>query len=208
MIKAIVFDIGGVVTETDFGAVWVHFSKRIGIDPKIVEEYHEKNIVELLLGNISLESFWQEIRDEIQKTGSDMIYSDNDLKKIWIEEGVQHRKVNHGLLDIIKKLREKYTVGVLTNVSAGRQLMDDEMKLYDHFDFSILSCIEHKRKPHAEFFNLIFDKVDAKPEEIIFVDDQKRMTDAADALGMHSYVFTYPENLDFIGALREKGVMI
>ncbi len=208
MIKAIVFDIGGVITETDFGSVWQYFGDRIGVEPLIIERYHEKNILELLLGNIPLENFWKEMREEIAKAGSDMIYSDDDLKKIWLEAGSGHRKINHGLLDIIKKLRENYKVGALTNLTPGRKIMDEEIGLFSHFDFAILSCDEHLRKPNPDFYKLVFDKVDAHPDEIIFVDDQKKMTDAADSLGMHTYVFTYPQNLEFVGALRAKGVTI
>ena len=145
MTKTIIFDIGGVVTHTDFKAIYSNFARRIGISPEFVIEYHKIHLADLLLGNITAEKFWQDMRD----AGGDPKLN---FEKIWVEEGVHNREINQGLLDIIADLRRHYSVGALTNLTASRLLIDKEMDLYSHFDYSVLSCMEHLKKPDAEFY--------------------------------------------------------
>ena len=199
MIKTIIFDIGGVVTHTDFKAIYSNFAHRIGVTPEFVVEYHKIHLADLLLGNITAEKFWQDMRDAGANTKL-------DFEKIWVEEGVRNREVNQGLLDIIAKLRKHYSVGTLTNLTASRLLIDQEMDLYSHFDYAVLSCVEHLKKPDPAFYRLALSRAEAKPEEAIFIDDKEEPVAGAESVGIKGVLYHYPDNAALEVRLKEIGV--
>jgi len=201
MIKTIIFDIGGVITHSDFKAIYSGFAERIGIPPEFVIEYHKIHLDDLLLGNITLDGFWTDMR----KAGGN---PNLDYAKIWIEEGVKHRRVNKELLDIIGQLRKHYSVGTLTNLTPLRELIDLEMHLYSHFDFSAFSFREHVKKPDPAFYELALKRARTEPEEAIFIDDKEQCTIGAEAVGMKSILYVYPDNAKLLLDLKKLGISI
>ncbi len=201
MIKTITFDIGGVIVRTNFEAIYSNFAKRVGLLPEFIIEYHKEKRHELLLGNITLDQFWKDMRD----AGAN---PNLDFQSIWIDEGIKNREVNKELLSIIKNLRKNYSVGALTNLTSPRLILDEAMDLYSHFNYVILSCKEHLKKPDLEFYRLSLKATFAKPEETIFVDDKEIFTTAAEEAGMKSIIYIYPDNPRLLENLRQLGVSI
>ncbi|MBI4156040.1 MAG: HAD family phosphatase [Candidatus Zambryskibacteria bacterium] len=201
MIKTIIFDIGGVVTDTDFEAIHSSFATKIGISPDVIINYVNEKKDDLLLGNISFEQFWKEMKD----AGGT---SNTDYKALWIAEGIKHREVNKGLLGVIEKLRKHYLVGALTNLTESRFILDEQMDLYSHFDYAVLSYEEHLKKPDFAFYNIALSRASAKPEEAIFIDDKEKCTIPAEQLGMKSILYKYPDNDALIYNLHQLGVSL
>lgn len=203
MIKTIIFDIGGVISGTDFVMVQTSFAQRVGLSPDVVIAYHKNKEVfnEYLLGTRTLDDF---IAD-MSKAGAD---SSADILKIWIEEYIHHRKINHELLSIIKQLRENYSVGVLTNCTRARAVVDEKMGLYSHFDYALLSCEERLKKPDPAFYKLALTKADVEPNEALFIDDKERCTLGAEAVGITGILYIYPDNAKLVESLRQFGVVI
>ena len=194
-IKTIIFDIGGVLISTDFPAIYSSFGEKIGLKTGDVANYHKENIKQMLLGNITLENFWDDMRKLGGKPGL-------DYKKIWLEEGAKNRKFNSELIDIVKKLRENYSIGTLTNLTPHRVIMDEDIDLYSNFDYIVLSCIEHLKKPNPDFYKLALKRANVKPEEAVFVDDKEIFTRAAEELGIKTILYSYPDNKKFLSSLK------
>jgi epoxide hydrolase-like predicted phosphatase len=197
MIKAIIFDIGGVITFTDFQTLYTNFANRVGISADFVSQYHKDNWTENLLGNITLEQFFQIMKDAGAKEGL-------DLKAIWLEEALKIRRVNNELLDIIAKLRKNYIVGVLSNLTPSRLMMDEHMSLYNHFEFVVLSCKEHLKKPDPKFYELALHKAKVRAEEAVFVDDKESNVIAAREMGFKDILYT--DNHKFVDDIKKLGV--
>ncbi len=188
MIKAIIFDIGGVVTFTDFQELYANFANRVGIDPEFVAQYHPNSWGKLLVGDITLGGFFQDMKNARAKEGL-------DLKTVWLEEALKVRVVNEELLNAIAKLRKSYKVGTLTNLSPTRLMVDEYMGIYNHFDFAILSCKEHLKKPDPKFYQLALERAEAKANECVFVDDKESNSIAARELGFTDIIYTTNELL-------------
>jgi HAD superfamily hydrolase (TIGR01509 family) len=107
-----------------------------------------------------------------------------DLQTIWMEEGIKNRQINEELIDIIEKLRENYSVGVLTNLTFSRKILDEEMNLYSHFDYVALSCVEHLKKPDHAFYQLALKRAGVKTQEAIYIDDKESCTTPAEEIGI------------------------
>ncbi|MBI2034031.1 MAG: HAD family phosphatase [Candidatus Liptonbacteria bacterium] len=201
MIKTIIFDIGGVIARTNFKALYSNFAERVGLPSEFVVDYHTTNVEDLLLGKITLDQFWKDMRGAGAKP-------DLDLQAIWIEEGTKNREINSELLKIIEKLRKNYSAGVLTNLTPPRLVLDEKMNLYSHFDYAILSCKEHLKKPDPAFYQLSLAAASVKPEEAIFVDDKEKCTVGAERVGMKSILYVYPDNAKLLKNLKRFGVSI
>ncbi len=198
-IKAIIFDIGGVVTLGSFQELYKNFSGRVGIDVQLIDNYHQENWSDLILGNITLEQFFEAFKKAGAGKGV-------DLQSIWIEEMLKVRTINTQLLKAIDLLRKNYTIGVLSNLTFSRMVVDERMGIYKHFDFLVLSCVEHLKKPDPEFYNLALKKAGVTAEQAVFVDDKDRNTIAAKEIGLKEILFT--DNDTFIEDLKKLGVEI
>lgn len=199
--KTIIFDIDGVLVSTDFPAIYATFAVQVGLLPEIVSAYHEISKEALLLGEITPEQFWEDMRAAGGKPVA-------DPAKVWVNAGLKHRQMNRGLLDIIAALRKTYTVGALTNLTTTRLLIDNAQDLYTHFDYAFLSCCEQLKKPDAAFYRLALRRAAVSPEEAIFVDDKEENIRAAEALGIKSLLFSYPDNTKLLADLSTLGVSV
>lgn len=103
-----------------------------------------------------------------------------------------------GTVEVFKKLKEseQYKIYALTNWSA--ETFEIAKARYDFlgwFDGIVVSGEEKTRKPFPEFYHILLDRYEVKPEEALFIDDNYRNIAAADALGINTIHFTSPEQL-------------
>ena len=198
MIKTILFDINGVVISVHIPTVCTNFANRIGISPEFIIEQDKQNLERLLIGDMSLQEFFEIIRRELKDKNQDLI-------TIWREEGLKATAVNNELLDLIKVLKQRYTVGILSNVTPLRSTIDQELKIYEHFDFALLSFQEHLKKPDPKFYQLACEKSNSQPEEIFYIDDREKYIAAAREFGMQGAVFLDNKcTAELLGKIEEK----
>ena len=187
--------------QADFQKIYAEFAEKVGLRAEIVEQYFKENFSTLLLEKISLAQTWS---DMISNGANPDIYLDN----VWFEIAMKHRTDNSELLSIIDQLRKNYPVGVLTNLTPTRLLVDNKTDLYSHFDYALLSCEEGLKKPDPEFYKLALKKAGVRPEESIFVDDTETCVQAAIDLGMKGISYTFPDNKRFIKNLKKLGIYL
>jgi 2-haloacid dehalogenase len=90
-------------------------------------------------------------------------------------------------VDIFRELKEsgKYRFYALTNWSA--ELFPIALQKYDFlhwFDGRLVSGEEKMRKPFPEFYQLLLDRFHIDKEKAVFIDDNKRNAEAAEAFGI------------------------
>ncbi len=202
MITAIIFDLGGVLID------W---------NPK----YLYKKIFN---GEAEIEDFLQKICtadwNEEQDAGRSLHEATEALIKKYPEHeenirayyGRWHEMLGgaiEGTVEIFRKMKEsrRFKLYALTNWSA--ETFPIAQKQYDFlnwFNGVVVSGTEKMRKPVPEFYRLLLNRYNIKATEALFIDDNKRNTDAAQQVGIDSIVFTAPEQL--IEELRIRGIQI
>jgi putative hydrolase of the HAD superfamily len=169
-IKAIVFDFWGIFAE--FKAP---VNKAIDLKGSVTDypEYYEL-INQHNLGKISEDEF-------LQATS----------KLFNVELSSRHRylfdadHLNHELIKIIKELKTKYKIGLITNT--GKEYMDEFLfkpGLDKLFDCLVISHSEALKKPDPKIYMLAAQRLQLKPEEILYLDDHPDRITPAAALGM------------------------
>ncbi|PAW92507.1 HAD family hydrolase [Mucilaginibacter sp. MD40] len=101
-------------------------------------------------------------------------------------------------VELFKKLKEsgKYKVYALTNWSAETfPVAIERYEFLSWFDGVVVSGTEKMRKPQPEFYQLLLNRYKVKPQEALFIDDNKRNIMAAEQLGIKSIHYQSPEQL-------------
>lgn len=189
-IKGIVFDFSGVIVSSAY-VKWCkehipNFNKQL---PPFKEAFDKMD-----LGLSSKTEFEHFLTSQTQIPE----------KEIWAEilSGIV---VFEGTVDIIKSLKGKYKIGLLTNYSHEAFLeIWNAKRIEDHFDEKVISSRHNMKKPQKEIYFKILEQMGLEPDEAVFIDDQKRNIDAAEELGMKGILFTSPESLK--ESLEELGI--
>lgn len=188
MIKAVIFDYGGVVKEshplsTDVGKIF-------GLsEEELLKTEEERNRLVILAskGAISDEQLWQKISEIIGKP-----MPSNCLELVKNFRG-RTLKFIPEITDLIKQLRvKKIKTAVLSNISRLGAEVIRENHGYDDFDEVILSYEVGMRKPEPEIYRLIIKKLGVDPKECIFIDDAEKNLLPAKDLGMITVLFKNP----------------
>jgi HAD superfamily hydrolase (TIGR01509 family) len=187
MTKAIIFDCFGVLTTEG----WLPFkAKHFGHDKELNRQASDLN----KQANSGLISF-EELVAAVAK-----------LAKIPRSDAVKAFDVNvanEQLLHYIAGLKRHYKIGMLSNAAANwldKLFTPDQVRL---FDVVTLSYEAGFLKPHPVAYNTIAEKLEAEPDECIFIDDQERHCVGAREAGMRAIRY---EDFDQFKADLEKSL--
>ena len=197
MIKALIFDHGGVITYgTSVGDACRTYSKKLNIPIGRVTEVIKRYWKLANIGSISSEDFWASIKRNLN-----IKESTNHLRELWFSK-VNIRK---DVLDLIKSLRGKFKLCLLSNITEARYLYTDKkFNTSKNFDFMVLSYKERIAKPDSRIYESALRKMDVKAEECVFIDDLERNLKPAEELGMKTIHFKNCKQLkkDLLRAIK------
>lgn len=190
MIKAIFFDLGGVLTTDLFPLLDSYLSGITGLPYPKVREIRKQYWLDYELGRMDgLKFFSLQIKD----MGADL-YAEEVMAK-----SLELLTVKQETLSIVKRLKDtgKYDLGVLSNNSdEWAEYTDKDLGLGQYFDVWIISSHHHVKKPDKEIFLLAAEKLGLRTEDCLFIDNTQRNVDGAIAAGMRAIRFTDTEQLE------------
>ena len=103
-----------------------------------------------------------------------------------------------GTVAILEALKAsgRYKLYALTNWSAETfPVALEQFSFLSWFDGIVVSGIEKDRKPFASFYQTLLNRYNIRAEEALFIDDNIRNVQAAEALGIRSIHYTEPQSL-------------
>lgn len=185
MIRAIVFDMGGVIVRLDMDRCISNFKELAGFEEieDYLDRFHQKGFIsDLEEGKISPEDFDREClrRSRPGTTAETVRYCFCSLL-----DGVEEDSV-----ELIRSLRGRYDLYVLSNnnpISRAyfcEMLKERGLDPEEVFNQQFYSYEMHMLKPAREMFECVIDRIGARPEEILFIDDAADNVEAAAAAGI------------------------
>lgn len=183
-IKAILFDIGGVLELTPDRGIDAHWEKKLGLKEHELFERLREVWKDGTLGTISIEVVHAQIGERM---GWDEIQVNAYMDDIWKE---YLGTLNVELADYFRNLRPRFKTAIISNSFAGAREKEAEHYQFDTIcDFIIYSHEVGIRKPDPQIFTLACERLGLQPHEIIFVDDHADVYASAVEMGMHCFEF-------------------
>lgn len=198
MIRAVLFDIGGVVVH-DHGLKEAARSVFHAIEPDRLWHDLNRAILPVCRGEASLLSCWQQLASSYG-----LQLPEADLARLWIDGFEQQIAVDPAVVAIIERLKPDYQVATLSNTFPEHARVLASMEVYAHFDPVILSHQIGMAKDDPAAFRTALAQLGREAHETVFIDDVERYTAVATSVGMRAIHYT--PVTDLAAALVQAGV--
>ena len=189
MIKAVIFDVGGVFVGLDAAQCIRNFKEKAGFSD--IEDYldlcHQRGkIGEMESGDVTVDEFYEWALGHCRPgaTREDIRYSFNSLLT----------PVPADKAEFVRSLVGKYDLYLLSNnnpITIDRciGLMEEAGISRSWFKEIFVSCYMKMLKPGAEIFLAAIEKTGLPAEEILFVDDSMMNVEGAAAVGLKTVFY-------------------
>lgn len=185
MIKGVYFDFGGVVSDETEKKIVERVSELFDIDINQNKNHLLDLVSELEKGKINEKEFWKSLKQKTNKKLPHYMFA-----KLWIRKYFKKVQIHENVLRLIKELKKnEYIVGLLSNNNKPYAKFLKKKGYYKIFNPVVLSCEVGYRKPEREIYEIALQKIELKPQEVVFVDDRQENVDAAKKFGIHAFVF-------------------
>lgn len=189
MLKAIIFDVGGVLIRTHSRAGRERWAVRFGLAPWEFENFifGGESGRQAQLGQKTSAAHWRWLGDYFGLDEAGLIEMQHDF--------FAGDALNEPLLEHIKRLRQAgYRTGLLSNFTdRARRLWTEVYPFIQYFDGVVISAEVGLMKPDPRIYRLAAESVGLEMTEALFVDDFIENVEGAKAVGMQTIHFTDPE---------------
>ncbi len=196
MIKAVIFDMGGVLVGREWQVIYKKIAKELKTSEENVREISEPLLKEWNIGKINEEAFWKEFENKIGKRVDHKF-----TKDLWFRSYQDYTKDINGSWEILTELKNRGIRLVLisntipphvqAHIEVGRI---DRLKKIG-FKIFLWSCEVGVLKPNLRIYEIVLKKLNLLAKACVFVDDKVANSEAAKELGIYGIHFQSPEQL-------------
>ncbi|OGD86371.1 hypothetical protein A2870_00640 [Candidatus Curtissbacteria bacterium RIFCSPHIGHO2_01_FULL_41_11] len=201
MIKAIIFDLGGVVLRHTYENTFELMGNFFGIEDIKVQEFYEKYKNDWTLGRLNVK--------KVAKLFQNITSGEKTIASIietWQKIHESQVDIDKQVIKIIKKLKKDYKIYLLSNTIDLHFNAIGKTGIYELFDKVFTSFTLGLKKPDQEIFLHVLKKIRVKPSGVIFIDDKIANIESANSVGIHSILFKGSKSL--ASSLKKSGVKI
>ena len=190
MIKAIYFDLGGVILRTEDQTPRTQLAAEFGltyaeIDKVVFGGGFYGTAARASTGAVTEEAHWVSVT---RRLGLPLSERPRLQERFFAGD-----KVDWEIIAFLRKMRKTYKVGLISNAWDGLRPWIRQQKFDDAFDVLTISAEVRMAKPLPGIYQHALAALAAKPDEAIFVDDFIENIHAANALGMKAIHFQSAE---------------
>ncbi len=185
-IKALIFDIGGVLQLGSFSkksGAHQFMIKKLGVSVDLYFDSIDTVYAESMEGEISEEKV-------VKTMAKNLKIKPEKLKKLFIKSYKKNFKLNKELFNYaIKKKKQGYKIAILSDQwwISKRALITK--KFYKYFDPMIISTDVRMRKPDLKIYRLTLKKLKLPAKQTVFIDNRDWNIKPAKKLGMKTVLF-------------------
>lgn len=189
MIKAVLWDFGGVITSSPFEA-FNRFEKENNIPKDFIRRINatnpQSNAWALFESSrISLAEFDKKFEEETRAAG----YPIPGTKVLELLSG----EIRPRMVDALRKCKRRFILGCITNnmrLGEGPAMAETDKKaarireIMEMFDVVVESSKEGIRKPDPEIYRIVLSRMNVLAEQTVFLDDLGVNLKPAKAMGL------------------------
>jgi putative hydrolase of the HAD superfamily len=165
MIKAVIFDFGGVLAEEGFREGLMTIGKQNGLEPDSFYEISSELVYQTgyIIGRCDEHSYWSAVREKTGIKGDDRKLREEILKRF---------RLRPEMISYVERMRSfGLTVAILSDQTNWLDELNERTPFHHHFDHIFNSFHLRKTKRDTSLFKDICDRLNLKPHEVLFVDD-------------------------------------
>ena len=204
-IKVVLWDIGGVLTESPFD-LFTKYEKSLSIPVGSIIKINSKN---------PLNNAWAKFEKDLitkkkfvqlfKKEAEDLSLTTLDPLKVI---NCLNLKVMPNMVKILDKVKSQYLGACLTNNFNNKYLSNESKRSFEKikkkFDIVFESSKMKMRKPEKKMYEFVIKNLGVRSKEILFIDDLGMNLKIAKKLGMQTYKSTNPDQtITFLNKVLE-----
>jgi len=183
-LKILFFDIGGVILSNG----WGHESRKLaaekfGLDYEEVNALHNFIFNVYEIGSITLDEYLDTV----------IFNHPREFAREDFKEFIYQRSVELPTLKWLKEWKKDCGFRIISINNEGKELNDyrvKKFKLHDFFDAFVSSCEVKMRKPDPGIWKLAMGIAQVQPNQCVYFDDRIMFVNAAQKLGIKSFLHT------------------
>ncbi len=196
-LKALIFDLGGVIVDLSVDHTLQAFSELSGFEKEKVKDiyYSSEGFEAYEKGLITDDDFRNLVRETYSISSSAAVI---DASWNAMIRGLPVRK-----LQLMEELMKTYSVYLLSNTNSIHIAYVNEVvlpgighhgrTLDSYFHHAYYSHVMKKRKPNADIFEQVLEENNLLPEYTLFLDDNRDNIEGAIQLGIKTFHVTTPD---------------
>jgi epoxide hydrolase-like predicted phosphatase len=182
MIKAIIFDLGGVVFRDGTKYAIQEMKEKLNFSEKLgLELLLGKPASDFRKGLLTSEEFWKYVQSKIPPK-----IKASKIKSIWYTNYISFP----GMFELIKELNSKFKLGIISgNIKERIEYLNEKYDFRKYFDVEIYSFDLHTTKPDKLMWEKALKLLNLDAKECIYVDDNPESVNTANSMGFKAIRF-------------------
>lgn len=189
MIKAVIFDYGNVISQTQTGDCAEQMEAMTGVPADVFRTVYDRFRFEFDRGTITGAQMYRQL---LEADGYYQQAADQQLmEQIARLDMESWRPVRQDVTDWGLSLKASgLRLGILSNMPTEfLASYEDEIELFKAAHYACFSCRVGLIKPEPAIYHDVLKGLDVEPQEAVFFDDVAVNVEAACALGIHGFVW-------------------
>lgn len=179
--STIFLDIGGVILSNGWDhALREKAAQTFQLDRVEMNKRHALMFDTYEIGKISLDDYLEKVVFYQPRT-----FSLQEFKEFMFSQSFSFPE----MIELIRTLKKEQSLRIVAVSNEGRELMENRIKkfqLKSFIDIFICSSYVGLRKPDYAIYHLALDLSQAKPEEVIYIDDRPLLAEIGRSLGLQT----------------------
>lgn len=185
-IRAIFFDLGGVILRTEYQTPRQYLAERLNMeyDDLVRLVFESETSRKASIGALTADEHWSALMLRLKRPAS-------EAQKIR-DEFFGGDVLDHELIQLIRDLRGKYKTGLISNAWSDLRQYIAKQKFDDAFDSITISAEVGVAKPDAKIYQVALEQAKVRANEAVFVDDFQINIEGCEKVGMQGILFKDP----------------
>lgn len=182
-IKAVFFDLGGVIVRTEYQAPRQHLAESLGMDYEDIDKivFGSVSAARASIGEIDEEEHWRNVMKTLKLPAS-------EYPRVR-EEFFAGDVIDREIVEFLRAIKPKVKTGVISNAWSGLRNYILREKFDDAFHHMVISAEVGVAKPDARIYHIALEQLQVKAKEAVFVDDVLENIEACEKVGMKGVHF-------------------
>lgn len=182
-IRAVFFDLGGVIVRTEYQAPRQQLAERLGMEYDDLDRlvFNSDSGIQASIGAITSDQHWEAVLKRLKRPSDEVAA----IRDAFFAGDI----VDRTILEFLRSLRGTHQTGLISNAWSDLRDYITREKMIDAFDHIIISAEVGVAKPDPKIFQVALEKARVSPNEAVFVDDFYVNIEGCEKVGMKGIHF-------------------